>query len=166
MAANISIMARPPRIPVWLQWDQNVIYFITVCVQRRKPVLARTNVFGAIQQFCRNNPNWETIAAVVMPEHMHALVSPTQDRDERITQFSAGVKRFVRRQTSAAWQWQEGVFDRLLRREETAESKWMYIRENPVRAGLVNRWDDWPYFIGFQKSEESMGTHNRADIPL
>jgi REP element-mobilizing transposase RayT len=84
-----------------------------------------------------------------MPDHFHALVCPTKDREAKIAQFSAGLKRFVRSQTQAAWKWQEGVFDRLLRRDEFAESKWFYIRENPVRAGLVERWEDWPYLIDY-----------------
>ena len=30
------------------------------------------------------------------------------------------------------------------------EEKWEYMRENPVRAGLVSHWSDWPYRIGFE----------------
>jgi REP element-mobilizing transposase RayT len=148
-------MARPPRIPVWLPWGQSVIYFITICVEKRKPVLANPNTFSAIEEFCDANTNWNTIAAVIMPDHIHALVAPTVDRDQRVTQFSAGLKRFVLRQTDASWRWQDGVFDRLLRRNESAQSKWLYIRENPVRAGLVARSEDWPYVIGFSESEHS-----------
>jgi len=85
-----------------------------------------------------------------MPDHLHALVAP-QDRDASVTQYSAGLKRYVRRVTSADWKWQVGVFDRLLRREESAEQKWWYMRENPVRAGLVRQWEDWPYFIGYRE---------------
>jgi len=59
------------------------------------------------------------------------------------------LKRFVRRETNAAWKWQDGVFDRLLRRDESAESKWIYMREDPVRAGLVRLWEDWSYAIGY-----------------
>jgi len=144
-------MARPPRVPVWLKDDQVVTYFITLCVEHRRPVLDNPPAFRAIQAFCRQNENWLTIAAVAMPDHFHALVCPRKDRDARITQFSAGLKRFVRRRTQAAWKWQDGVFDRLLRRDEFAESKWFYIRENPVRAGLVQRWEDWPYLIDYQE---------------
>jgi REP element-mobilizing transposase RayT len=132
-------MARPPRIAVWLRDDQTVTYFITLCVEERRSVLANPTAFEAIRTFCRANKNWRTIAAVAMPDHFHAVVCPTKDREAKITQFSAGLKRFVRSQTQAAWKWQEGVFDRLLRRDEFAETKWFYIRENPVRAGLVER---------------------------
>jgi len=87
-----------------------------------------------------------------MPDHLHALVAP-QDRDAKIAQYSAGLKRYVRRHTRAEWKWQEGVFDRLLRHEDSAEAKWIYMRENPVRAGLVERWEHWPYFIGYRVEE-------------
>ena len=141
-------MARPPRIPIWLPLDQTVTYFITICVGVRRPVLNNPETFGAILTIvtCMNNGK---PSRVVMPDHLHALVRPLANRDARITQYSAGLKRFVRRETKAAWKWQDGVFDRLLRRDESAESKWIYMRENPVRAGLVRRWEDWPFAIGY-----------------
>jgi REP element-mobilizing transposase RayT len=136
---------------MWLPWDQRVIYFITMCVKDRKYVLARPDVFAEIEKFCRHNPNWNTIAAVVMPDHVHALVSPKRNRDARVTQYAAGLKRTVRR-NAASWEWQQGVFDRLLRRDEAALGKWIYGRENPVRAGLVAQWEDWPYLVGYDES--------------
>jgi hypothetical protein len=57
------------------------------------------------------------------------------------------LKRFVGKRCGAEWKWRQGVFDRLLRRDEFVGSKWEYIRENPVRAGLVTRWEEWPYII-------------------
>jgi hypothetical protein len=39
----------------------------------------------------------------------------------------------------------EGFFDHVLRSRESYEQKWLYVRENPVRAGLVQRVDDWPF---------------------
>ena len=148
---TIEGMARPPRIPVWLRHDQVVTYFVTLCTENRRPALDNPTTFQAIKAFCRANENWHTAAAVAMPDHFHALVSPTKDREVRITQFSAGLKRFVRSQTNADWKWQDGVFDRLLRRDEFAESKWFYIRENPVRAGLVERRQDWPYLLEYEE---------------
>ena len=147
MAAPQSpwLMARPPRIPVWIADDQTVTYFTTICTADRKAVLANPETFEAIRTFCCEKINWPTIAAVLMPDHFHALVRPQRDRHARVTQFSAGLKRFVR-----SWKWQDGVFDRLLRRNEFTESKWLYLRENPVSAGLVKRWQDWPYFIGHE----------------
>jgi len=41
--------------------------------------------------------------------------------------------------------WQRGFFDHLLRSEESYGQKWNYVRENPVRAGLVARVEDWRF---------------------
>src|ERR1700693_5767780 len=128
-------MARPPRIPLWLPHDQDVVYFITICVVDRHHVLNTPQVFSAVKSYTAGNPNWRTLAVVIMPDHLHALVSPL-NRDAPVTQFSAGLKRSVRRDVNANWKWQEGVFDRLLRREESVEEKWLYPRENPVRGKL------------------------------
>jgi putative transposase len=37
----------------------------------------------------------------------------------------------------AAPHWQKDFFDHVLRSEEPYQEKWHYVRENPVRAGLV-----------------------------
>jgi REP element-mobilizing transposase RayT len=139
------------------------VYFITICVEGRQRTLDNPRVFSAVKDYCAANPKWQTLAAVVVPDHLHALASPL-DRDAPIAQFSAGLKRFVRREVKANWKWQDGVFDRLLRHGESAESKWLYMRENPVRAGLVLCWEDWSYSIGFRHDdggENRRPTNNR-----
>jgi hypothetical protein len=40
--------------------------------------------------------------------------------------------------------WKVGFFD-LLRSNESYSQRWNYVRENPVRAGLVKSAADWPY---------------------
>jgi hypothetical protein len=42
-------MGHPPRIPVWLNWDQPVIYFLTFCVANRQKVLANDIAFAAFK---------------------------------------------------------------------------------------------------------------------
>ena len=74
--AGVETVARPPRIPVWLRQDQVVSYFITLCVENRRPVLDNPPTFQAIKAFCRANQNWHTAAAVAMPDHFHALICP------------------------------------------------------------------------------------------
>jgi hypothetical protein len=41
--------------------------------------------------------------------------------------------------------WQPAFFDHILRSDESYGEKWNYVRENPVRAGLVKSSVDWPY---------------------
>jgi putative transposase len=112
--------------------------------------LNNVHTFEAIQAFCQNSSAWQTIAGVVMPDHFHGLIRPQNDRDSKPSAYSAALKRFVSKRIDATWEWQEGVFDRLLRKNEFVDAKWHYIRENPVRAGLVKRWEDWPYMINGQ----------------
>jgi hypothetical protein len=37
------------------------------------------------------------------------------------------------------------IFDHVLRTNESYSQTWNYVRENPVRAGLVESAADWPY---------------------
>jgi putative transposase len=41
--------------------------------------------------------------------------------------------------------WQKTFFDHVLRNSESYADKWEYVSENPVRAGLVQRAEDWPF---------------------
>ena len=142
-------VAHPPRIPVWLSYDQAVVYFITFCVQGRLPVLANDKTFAALRDIAVRPAMWRIVAGVIMPDHVHLLAAPAE-RDAAVGALSATVKRAIRRSLQPKWQWQPGCFDRLLRSDESADEKWNYIRDNPVRAGLVKHWSDWPYHIGFK----------------
>ena len=141
-------MAHPPRIPVWLRWDQEVVYFLTFCVARRETALANDEAFAAFKYAIARLTNWNAIAAVLMPDHVHLLIAPN-DGEAAVGNASGAIKRWMRQQLDAEWQWQPGSFDRLLRSDESAEEKGQYIRENPVRAALVRTWQDWPSRIGF-----------------
>jgi hypothetical protein len=41
--------------------------------------------------------------------------------------------------------WQEHFFDHMLRSSESYSQKWDYVRQNPVRAGLVASADERPW---------------------
>ena len=53
------------------------------------------------------------------------------------------------------FRWQAGFFDHVLRSDESRSEKWEYIRMNPVRAGLVEEADDWPYAQQFNPLDGS-----------
>jgi REP element-mobilizing transposase RayT len=44
--------------------------------------------------------------------------------------------------------WQKGFHDHALRQEESLLSSAEYVLNNPVRAGLTDRWQLWPHFGG------------------
>jgi REP-associated tyrosine transposase len=135
----------PRRIPMLLDWEEPVLYLVTLCARVRQPVLAKRQIYDAFLNGIRFIQSWTVRAAVIMPDHLHALVNP-HDRDASVSAFSRLIKRSI---TNACpdrtWAWQQGCFDHLLRPTESASDKLAYMLVNPVRAGLVRSWRDWPY---------------------
>ena len=153
-------MSRPPRIPNWLPWERRTIYFMTLCVAQRKPVLANIHAWKICREVFNKLDRWTILAAIAMPDHLHLLASPIVDRDASVTAFTKWFKRWfneaywicrpsVSDGVGNWWRWQEGCFDRLLRSDESLSDKWEYLRQNPVRAGLVQNPDDWPFQFQF-----------------
>jgi putative transposase len=142
-------MGQPPRLTeILLPWEQAIVYFVTFCVEDRRSVLANETVFQSIKASLEELKNWHVLAGVVMPDHLHLFVTPTNDRGIGVGDFSTGFKRVLRKKVLVQnWEWQRRCFDRLLRSDESLQQKWMYARNNPVRAGLVEKWEDWPYYI-------------------
>jgi putative transposase len=96
---------------------------------------------------------WNTYCIMTMPDHIHLLTAPL-DRELSVATFLKWFKRWFNESYRAhEWRWQPGGFDRLLRTSESIHEKWNYIRENPVRAGLVAHWKQWPYQKGFADDE-------------
>ena len=145
-------MGRPPRVPVWLPWDQRVIYFVTICVASRCRVLANEAAFKAFKTAVDKLQNWRVLAAMLMPDHLHVIAAPIDNRDAKLGNFSGALKRWMRRELNASWHWQPGCFVRLLRSDESLHDKWLYVQQNPVRAGLVKHWKQWPYQIGLDNT--------------
>jgi REP element-mobilizing transposase RayT len=114
-------------------------------VANRQRVLANETAFkAAISKL----ENWRILAAMLMPDHLHVIVAPIESRNAKLGNFSGASKRWMRQEPNASWKWQPGCFDRLLRSDESLHDKWLYVQENPVRAGLVTRWKHCPHQIG------------------
>ena len=77
----------------------------------------------------------------LMPDHTHLIVSSRRDS----VTIGNWVKAFKALIMWKDFRWQRGFFDHVIRGDESRSEKWAYIRENPVRAGLVRHPDDWPY---------------------
>ena len=126
-----------------------MIYFVTICVANRRTVLANETAFKAFKTAVGKLDNWKVLAAMLMPDHIHVIAAPIESRDAKLGNFSGALKRWIRQELNASWTWQPGCFDRLLRSDESLHDKWLYIQENPVRAGLVKHSKDWPYQSGW-----------------
>jgi putative transposase len=144
-------MARPPKAPNWLPLEQETIYFVTVGVQKREPVLANPKTWRAICHEFQKLDEWKIIALLAMPDHLHLLTAPF-DREKSVGYFIRWFTRGFNASYKPHWKWQHGCFDRLLRSNESAQQKWDYIQYNPVRFGLVESPGQWPYQMGLNAS--------------
>jgi REP-associated tyrosine transposase len=92
---------------------------------------------------------------VIMPDHVHFFCRPELE-SKTLSQFVGGWKTWTswqihelqRPQPAAAATtalWQREFFDHLLRSTESYGEKWNYVRNNPVRAGLVASPENWPH---------------------
>ncbi len=85
---------------------------------------------------------------VLMPDHAHffAAFAPDSPSLSRwMKSWKNALSKTLRRLGVRAPHWQKGFFDHVMRSAESYKQKWCYVRENPVRAGLAKRWEDWPY---------------------
>jgi putative transposase len=158
-------MAEPPRLSaIRLPWENSIIYFVTMCVKDRRKVLATPEVFEAIKTAIPQLQKWHVLAGVIMPDHVHWVVSPVEDRALSVGDFSHGFKRTLRKHLDPqSWEWQRGCFDRLLRSDENLWGKWIYVKDNPVRHGFVHAADDWPYYFDFINELPDRGS---CQLPL
>ena len=86
-------------------------------------------------------------AFTIMPNHVHLLVSLRSE--QRLATVMQKLKGATARACNLALArvgafWQHESYDRVMRRGEIPPTL-RYIIMNPVKAGLVDRWDAWPY---------------------
>lgn len=81
-------MAQPPRLEsILLPSDARIIYFVTLCGRGRKDVLANEKTFAAVKAAIEQLRRWQVLAAVAMPDHLHAIVAPKEERDLQLAIF-------------------------------------------------------------------------------
>ncbi len=143
-------------------------YFLTTSVAGRRRLFTEPDrgkiVLDAIRWLHAAN-RFVVDAAVVMPDHLHLVgqlrdgsrrdAAPTgclsRDADPSLAKIMHTLKSYsAKRLTGAgvnAPVWQDGCHDHGLRDDEDYRARVRYVLENPVRAGLVRRVEDFPHII-------------------
>src|SRR6266481_4746855 len=73
------------------------------------------------------------------------FISSCGGRNFILSSWIGGLKRAMSVALKSQRLWQPAFFDHILRNEESYAEKWNYVRDNPVRAGLVELAENWPY---------------------
>jgi REP element-mobilizing transposase RayT len=91
---------------------------------------------------------WHVGRYVIMPDHLHLFCTPNGNQTVGLLKWQS----YWRNLSTRRWPrpaekpiWQRESWDRQMRSGESYEEKWAYVRMNPIRAGLVEDLDAWPY---------------------
>ena len=83
-----------------------------------------------------------------MPDHIHLFCAPAESETQPLLPWvkywkSSAARNWIKSADSPVWQ--RHFWDTQLRRSESYDQKWNSVVENPVRAGLVARSEDWSF---------------------
>lgn len=139
---------RLARLP-WLYTRQPVC-FLKLATADRKRILANPDVHSAFVAFANHAIEYGVFVGryVLMPDHVHLFAAFAPDSltlSDWVKSLKKALSKALRTQSVPSPYWQKGYFDHVLRSEESCVEKWLYVAQNPVRAGLVERADEWMY---------------------
>jgi len=95
---------------------------------------------------------WLIYAGVMMSNHIHLLMRNEEGRTQEMLTDLARFKNYTAREANKLLDrngsfWAREDFDHWVRNREKFEGTVRYIANNPVKAGLVNTWDQWEWFV-------------------
>jgi putative transposase len=164
ITARTNIYFYPACMPCGLErWHGgHDLHFITFSCYGRQPLLAtaqRRDLFLEVLERVRRRYSWVVMGYVVMPEHVHLLVSepPQRPLSTAIQALKLGFARRVlgerRRQRRGAQPepiecgpqriWQARYYDFNVCTADKRIEKLRYIHRNPVTRGLVEAPEVW-----------------------
>ncbi len=126
-------------------------YFITFRVDRRiGPALESVPLASIVEEsvWFGHSERYLIDAYVIMPDHVHLLVKPIGEWT--VSRILQGIKGFTAREINMRLNkrgpfWQDERFDHLVRNDPDWLERFDYIYDNPVRAGLVQKPQDYPF---------------------
>jgi len=123
-------------------------HFITFCCYHRRKLLTSPTsmrVFELALERDRRTFGLRIYAYVVMPEHVHVLLSEPERQTlaDALKSLKQGVSR--RLIQNAEHFWQKRYYDYNIRDYPQFMEKLRYIHRNPLKAGLCERPEDWEW---------------------
>ena len=97
---------------------------------------------------------------VIMPDHIHLLMTLQGDMTlEKAMQLITGGFSFrLKREFGYRGEvWQRGFSDVRIRDGQSFSQHRAYIVQNPVKAGLVDSAEDWPYCYSYLAKKKAQG---------
>ena|ERR1043166_2761006 len=126
------------------------IYFVTASTHARRQLLADPIIHSRFIEFAEQGEDRGAWVGdfVLMPDHLHLFVAVDDTRislSSWVKSLKNALSKALRDNGVTSPHWQKGFFDHVLRSGESYSGKWEYVRQNPVRAGLVQDADVWNF---------------------
>ena len=149
-------------------YDQYRPYFITCTVHQWVDVFSRkqyADIFLDSIRYCQANKGLKLYGWVIMTNHMHLIIGSNEHKLSHIIRdfkkFTASqiVKAIIAndkesrkswllwlfKKENAIWFWEEGYHGEVIVTQHFFESKLHYLHQNPVRAGIVAKAEEYLY---------------------
>jgi len=143
-------MAIPKRLT-----SHGTFFISTQTHERRRLFQIDTNcelLFETLQHY-RREGHYKLHAFVIMPDHIHLLLTTQGTTLERAMQLiKGGYSRKIEAKLSV---WQKGFTDRRMRDEADFLAHKGYIHHNPVRAHLCQRPEDYHWSSAYLQADPS-----------
>jgi REP element-mobilizing transposase RayT len=145
---NTTVRARRHRLRTQL-YDGTTTSF-TCNIQRYQDLLSRQPISAMLSSLlieCCHDHDCRMNVLVIMPDHLHCIIGAHTPNGNPIK----AMRRFKQRsgyrmlRLDPPVKWRNGFYDSVLRDEASLRRHLIYCLENPVRAGLVRSWKDYPY---------------------
>jgi len=140
-----EIGRKHPARGVHIYSGQPTIVFLTICTEDRKPWLASPALHENLRAAWQSAQAWLVGYYLLMPDHLHLFCAPHDSAFTLEKWVTFWERQFRRLHKAPDFRWQPHPFHHRLRREEDYTDKWNYVRENPLRKGLVKNAEDWPF---------------------
>jgi len=133
----------------WL-YTNRPLFFVTTTTCQKRRLLDHGIVHRAFMAFSNEAARRGVFVGryVLMPDHLHLFVAIAPgglELSKWVQILKVTMAKALRSQGHAGPYWNKSFFDHLLRSAESYRLKWEYVRDNPLRAGLVAEPDQWPY---------------------
>lgn len=126
------------------------IVSFTICIKDKEKVFANGKIFTVFEKILLEelkSYNCSAFVYLFMPDHVHLTL--TGDKSD------SDIKKCLEmfKQKTGYWlsknypdvKWQKDYYDHILRSKENLDIHIKYILTNPVRAGLVESWKQFPF---------------------
>jgi putative transposase len=138
----------PPHLAIVDRGNRPNIIYLTVCTWNRQPMLANYAMYDLLIEVWQKADTWLVGRFVILPNHVHLFCAPADVAHPPLTVWVSYWKRLAtiaRRKAHPDFRWQVNFWDTQLRSGDSYDAKWAYVYQNPVRHGLVERAEDWPF---------------------